>query len=849
MAYKAEFRQEITAKDGTKQVLTNLQNNIKRTGKAGATAGATASSGFKSMLGPLVAVAASVMALKKVLDLAKEGAQANAVEAAFERLNAGGVKLLATMRQKSGGILDDTTLQMISNKLSSVTKDTETMGRVAEAGLKIAAATGKDYKTTLEGLTQAIVTGRSASLASLGIVVDAKKVQAEYAATLGKTASQLTQAEKKTAAMNGALAETERQFGSVDTAPLEDGVTRLQTKFANLRSTIAQTTSSFGSFLMDWAEGIDRIERKQKGKELEGLIDTYSRAQAAHIGAGRELDEIIARANDLAEPYEKVIAYAEKHSGEIKSAAGLMKSVYGSEVGAWRWVSRQTAEWMEVKRALEEAQRLGMSYGATITALASVVTKFRQAQIEALKDYNTGASVATDEIGEQVKLEQKRLANLSKYWKLQDDILKLSIRGYASLNAEDRARLDLLALQATHMVELGTASEETFLSWENARAQDALGKIAEKARGLLDTVKKLSTLTASDALKGMLGIGGKKSDTKDKTPGTGPSRAELAEQAREELGARIDAANAEYSAREEKQNQAAANDTERVKRVAMEAQAIQAQIYDFEQALAGKRSSEEDVLAAERTKRIAALTKEGGLASLDNYEAAKKAIELWYDEETRRIIREREEEDFRRRLDETRRNATEIGAVFQSVASQNLTATSKWNQGIAATGQGIAGIGSALTQTDSATGKLTSATSRYATAGAGALGAASAWIKGERRKAVVLAMMEAAHAVATFETPWVAAAHGVAAGLYGAIAGGAFGGGGRHRAQTVYRAPEKAASSPAGAASAGNTYVFNVRGFINADQKQLAKGMADTLNAGVGLATIDRGLIGAGGQL
>jgi len=627
MAYKAEFRQEITAKDGTKKVLSNLQNNIKRTGKAGKTAGAAASGGFKSMLGPLVAVAASVMALKKVLDLSKEGAQANAVEAAFERLNKGGAKLLATMREKSGGILDDTSLQMIANKLSAVTNSTETMGRVAQSAMKIAAATGKDYKATLEGLTQAIVTGRSASLASLGIVVDAKKVQAEYAATLGKTANELTQAEKKTAAMNGALAESERQFGAVNTLPLEDGVARLTTRFENLKSSIAQTTSSFFTFVVDTIEGVDRIKRSLEQDYAEGIVDSFGRLPVAFIEAARNAEEIKKRTAELVTPYEKILAYAEKHTGEIKSAEGLMRLVQQSEVGAWRWSSRRTDEWMKVKGLLEEANTLGLGYNETLGTMRTIIKDIYAAQKKANDSYSDTATVTTHELGEQVKAEQAKLANITKYWKIQDEILSLSKNGYDVLNVKERARLDLLGLQALHMTELGTATEDMFDQWEQARGVDA---VLAKVKGLRVTLKEIS---AGDVMRGLLGITpGKTPADKPDAVSYGPSRAERAEQARQALEAQIEAGNEGIKAHREMLDRAAAEDLDRVKRVAKEAQQIQAEIYDFEQALAGKRATEEDILEAERTKRMAALTQEGGLESLENFAAAKKAIELWYDE-------------------------------------------------------------------------------------------------------------------------------------------------------------------------------------------------------------------------
>ena len=232
------------------------------------------------------------------------------------------------------------------------------------------------------------------------------------------------------------------------------------------------------------------------------------------------------------------------------------------------------------------------------------------------------------------------------------------------------------------------------------------------------------------------------------------------------------------------------------------------------------------------------------LANQANEEQAKLAIVLDFDLEKRRIIREREEADFQANLQRTRDHASALSEVFRGLTDSGLRYSSKWAQGLAATGEGIRGVGAAITKVDPVTKKLAGSTERYAGAGAAALGAASQWIKGERRKAAVLAAMELAHAASTFATPWVSAAHVAAAGLYTAVAGGAFAGGGGRAPKTVYRAPEAATSSNAGNQTGAVTYVFNYRGPTSG--RDAARETAKYLNANVGLVQLHPDLVSSG---
>lgn len=73
---------------------------------------------------------------------------------------------------------------------------------VARIAMDYADTTGKSYDDTLNTITTSLISGNAMALRSLGITTNARKVYAEYAAQLGKTAMTLTDVERRQAILD-----------------------------------------------------------------------------------------------------------------------------------------------------------------------------------------------------------------------------------------------------------------------------------------------------------------------------------------------------------------------------------------------------------------------------------------------------------------------------------------------------------------------------------------------------------------------------------------------------------------------------------------------------------------------
>lgn len=140
-----------------------------------------------------------------------EGARLAAVEASFRSLTAAagetGDAFLGAVKEGSRGLIDNFSAMEAANKalLLGLPVTADEMGTLASTATALGRAMGLDANTALDDLITAL--GRSSPLIldNLGLTVKLGEANDAYAAQLGKSATQLTDAEKKTAFYNAAM--------------------------------------------------------------------------------------------------------------------------------------------------------------------------------------------------------------------------------------------------------------------------------------------------------------------------------------------------------------------------------------------------------------------------------------------------------------------------------------------------------------------------------------------------------------------------------------------------------------------------------------------------------------------
>ena len=205
--------------DGAQKVKRDLGGIEKQTG---------------SMIKGVIGFAAALQGARKVLDWTVEAGKVQALERAHKNLaKAQGlnakVMINEMQRATKGTVRELDLLQQANNALLLGLPVTEQdMGLLASAGRRLGKAMGVDAKMGLESLVVGIGRQSKLWLDNLGIIIDTNKAYKDYAISLGKQASALTDAEKKLAFYGATMDSIRGKLGQLgeDTDDVSDSVQR-----------------------------------------------------------------------------------------------------------------------------------------------------------------------------------------------------------------------------------------------------------------------------------------------------------------------------------------------------------------------------------------------------------------------------------------------------------------------------------------------------------------------------------------------------------------------------------------------------------------------------------------------
>ncbi len=285
--------------------------------------------GIKEMIASVVKLTAAYASVRKVAEEAFESAQLaaalNEQRTAFDNLTSSvGVNadsILAEMQRMSGGVITEVELMRNATQANLLGVGFEEMPKLLEIARASARATGQDMQFLFQSITTGIGRMSPLILDNLGLSIRLEETYAAYAASLDKTAAELTDAERKQALLNAVLAQGEEIIARVqldveeltDTerwAALTTAVTEFRTELGQgLRQTFADAAGAFTGFinlvtgamrsrrLVEELTGMSREEMRQLspariGEFLAAIEFSVEQAQERTInlagGAGSE---------------------------------------------------------------------------------------------------------------------------------------------------------------------------------------------------------------------------------------------------------------------------------------------------------------------------------------------------------------------------------------------------------------------------------------------------------------------------------------------------------------------------------------------------------------------------------
>ena len=270
----------------------------------------------------------------------QRGAQLQALGASFTSL-AGGTEqarvMMESLRAGSLGLVADLELMQSANKamLLGLGLSATEMGELAQTATVLGRAMGQDATKSLDDLITALGRSSPMILDNLGLSVKVGEANEKYAEALGKTASALTDAEKKQAFMTAAMEAARAKVAEIGepTLTATESLRKMATAFGNLAESGASWVLSSWPVmkamrqLTDGASTLDAVIRRgpvAAWREYHGLNGV---TLPAIQGETKSFAEQASTITGVALSHDALFAAMEGTTAEMKRADDAIKAV------------------------------------------------------------------------------------------------------------------------------------------------------------------------------------------------------------------------------------------------------------------------------------------------------------------------------------------------------------------------------------------------------------------------------------------------------------------------------------------------------------------------------------------
>jgi hypothetical protein len=248
---------------------------------------------IKSIHPAILAVAGAVAATGAAFATALDGEKIASINKQFDLLGSqAGVslgKLREGLKSAADGTVDFEDILKSSNKfIVEFGKNAERLPEVLDLARKATALFGGEVTQNFEQISQAIATGQTRSLRSLGIIIDQEEAYKKFAQSIGTTAGALSEAGRRQAILDAVLQQGGETFKNVDPSvnQLSTSVTKLKVQLGDLYDVVAEKSnstfgSSFSNLINRASEALERFNLAIKPQEtgINGVADSIRKLE------------------------------------------------------------------------------------------------------------------------------------------------------------------------------------------------------------------------------------------------------------------------------------------------------------------------------------------------------------------------------------------------------------------------------------------------------------------------------------------------------------------------------------------------------------------------------------------
>ena len=432
-----------------------LRNGLDQMNSSGQSVARTLADMAGINLGPLAggltAAAAAFVAMKAAKEgweLYQLGAQAQRIGNSFQEMassvGASGGAMLAALRKASRGTITDTDLMLTANRamMLGVTSDAETMARLLEVAMVRGQRLGRAPLDAFNDVATGIGRMSAPILDNLGIVTGGEQAFKAYAESIGKTASELTDLEKRQFLVNKVLSDTSKL-----TQDAQMGIEQMRTAWANWRSEAGQALAGVSVDLgitksISNAAEAARIARETKAEfdRLQGMqlpVGALEAWKTSYTGIQillqtGHVEQAAAQWARLKDEIEK--ATAVNASPVILGLTGALAGLASTLPAVSENLRAGTSEALAFAQALE---KIGNAAGSAAKSTALGMVGY-VGEASALKLYRDRQAAVDDYIRSNSKLGKSNdeiefgLRGLQSGWEKYDDAVR------KAANADER---------------------------------------------------------------------------------------------------------------------------------------------------------------------------------------------------------------------------------------------------------------------------------------------------------------------------------------------------------------------------------------------------------------------------
>jgi hypothetical protein len=279
-------------------------------------------------------------------------------------VNSSADAMVSAAKKAAQGTISEFELILNANRAIQfeVAKTPEQFAKLIELSTALGRAQGIADTQALEFITTGLARESRLILDNLGLIIDIDKATAVYAATIGKTAEQLTQAERKAALLDEAFRQ-----GATAIQANRDAADSAATQYERLDANTQNLTDNIGILLATAASGAVGGFADTVGVAADAVADATIRAQQSQAeGEARGLENVIsgleqglariksdlasarddgdlarsaaltsdlARQNNLLSDAIKLLADATGRQGVVLAATGIEAAQYAEAMG------------------------------------------------------------------------------------------------------------------------------------------------------------------------------------------------------------------------------------------------------------------------------------------------------------------------------------------------------------------------------------------------------------------------------------------------------------------------------------------------------------------------------------